>query len=706
MPTVPTVDQIVFAHEPLNISDNLGFGPVAYSCGGPEAVSFWRVAERIVRPPGSSSAGRDSLAFGTAAHQDVIVWRVTAQDNMKRSSLRCHTLFAPSGRLTARLALGLTGRDWSGRRNALDAERGRTLEALDPDALLQEAAEGAELLRSAAAERADTLQHLASWLLFEPGRQLSIAEAECVGDDPAAVLLGLVEILEPLVPGPWTFSTLEYEESGPYRLMVMPSWPVLGRSTHQRLRLHGQEPPADWASEAARLLVARYVESGPQTLGPVSPPGLPWLEMAPEERCRELLSQLRPRIAPGPATNSLEDACLQDSSLQDSERQDSWHADDPGGQEELPPAEQPVPEGDEETTTGSPSGDDLPPLPRGWPVQEAPDTGQESSRAADPSAGDLRRTVTSVQDTDRFAEGNGGTDPAPAPPDSLAGHESFTFPAPPAAPPSPPPFDGPAHDLPFIPAGLPPVSANSAPAVSRAVKGTWGQRRRRRDGAHAGSPRPETPVPGAPRRESGGTEWVSELGDMELVERALRCPDAEVRAIHRELERRTAGWDEATVDEACERAINQGLGLTPPNVGRVTRAYAFSSVLLYGLLVRRAVRRAGPARQWAAFLNAHGTALPRGLKVALQWTVQDYRVSPSLVHPEFFATFGLPLIVRTHGLTDPASAPVRRPRPEPGRSHAAGDSDDSLITAVVVWGLILILMLLFAALFYSGGFWS
>lgn len=745
MHTGPTADQITFVHDPFNIAENRGFGPVAHSCTGPQAVSFWQLAERIVRPPGASAAGRDSLAFATVAGQEVIVWRVTARDGMDRGSLRCHALFAPSGRLAAPVALGLTGREWSRRSGALDADLGRTLDVLDLGELRREAEQGADVLRAQAADHADVLRHLVSWVLYEPGRQLSIAEEECVGDSPRAlVLLGLVEMLERLVPGPWTFSTLEYEESGPYRLMIMPKWPTPGHSTHRRLRLHGQEPPADWALEAARLLVARYAESGTQTLELVGHPALRWSEMTPEERCRELLSLLRPRIGPGPASPPAQDEHLPD---------------DTAGPDERQPAGPPADGGGAETASGAPSPDDVPALPRGWHVREAPDTGQAPTRPAGPPD-DMETTTHEAAAFQPLLpydpyDDDASTGP-PAHPQShhdpghdtrhdtvhgahhessfvtatrrsVLGHESFTAPAEPVAPPS----DGMAEQLPFSPAGLPPSVAPASPAPPRTKKGTWAQRWRRGEGAHAAPQRTEDP-PGAdavrrdeaarphggPRqdgdargegdarragdtpRDGAGAEWASALGDMELVERATRCRTRdEGDALHRELEKRTAHWDEATADAACELAITQGLGLTRTNSGRLRRVSVIHPKQLHQLLVRKPVRRPGPARVWATFLGMHGWALPAELSGLLLTTLQDHMLRPEVVHPAFFTTHGPAAIMRAHGLASPAERPARRRRGEPARAHAVGDSDDRLLAAGMLLGLIAALVFLFVVLF-------
>ncbi|MFJ9736910.1 hypothetical protein [Streptomyces sp. NPDC101166] len=740
MHTGPTADQITFVHDPFNISENRGFGPAAHSCAGSQAVSFWQLAERIVRPPGASAAGRDSLAFATVAGQEVIVWRGTARDGMDRGSLRCHALFAPSGRLTARIALGLTGREWSRRSDALDAGLGRTLDVLDLGELRREAEQGADVLRAEAAEHAGVLRHLVSWVLFEPGRQLSIAEEECLGDSPPTlVLLGLVEMLERLVPGPWSFSTLEYEESGPYRLMIMPKWPTPGHSTHRRLRLHGQEPPADWALEAARLLVARYAESGTQALELVGHPALRRTEMTPEERCRELLSLLRPRIGPAPASPPAQDEHLPD---------------DDAGPDEQPPAGPPDDGGGTETASGAPSPDDVPALPRGWHVREASDTGQGPTRPAGPP--DDGETTTHEHEAVAFQpllpydpyDDDAPTDP-PAHPEShshdsghdtrhdalheahhessfvtatrrsVLGHESFTAPAEPAAPPT----DTMADQLPFSAAGLPPSVAHDSAAPPRARKAAWPPRWLRGEGAHAapqrtGEPRgsddarrgdtarphdgpwQEGDARGAGDARRDGAEWASGLGDMELVERATRCrTQDEAVALRRELEKRTAHWDEATADAACELAIAQGLGMTRTNSGRVRRESAISPARLHRLLVREPVRRPGPARVWATFLGMHGWALPAELSELLLTTLQDHMVRPDMVHPAFFTTHGPSAIMRAHGLAGPAEHPARRRRGEPARAHAAGDSDDRRLAAVMLFVLIATLVVLFVVLF-------
>lgn len=45
------VNQMICAYNPENPSDNRGFGPVAASFGMPQAVSLFKLAERMLRPP-------------------------------------------------------------------------------------------------------------------------------------------------------------------------------------------------------------------------------------------------------------------------------------------------------------------------------------------------------------------------------------------------------------------------------------------------------------------------------------------------------------------------------------------------------------------------------------------------------------------------------------------------------------------------------
>ncbi|MXM65543.1 hypothetical protein GR925_19315 [Streptomyces sp. HUCO-GS316] len=316
------VHQVICAYDPDNPARNTGFGPVASSYRMSEEVSLFKLAEPILRPPGDSATA-DSLAYeGLPSDQDLIVRRVVALDTLFRGNLRSQALISARGQFTPQVALGLDHADWPLGDEVTQVRLGQRLGRIDPGELDRRGRQGAARLReeSRAPALAEALRHLTTWVLTDPERRFSIAASE-VGDNPRAVLLGLVDMLSPLVPGRWTFSTLESVESKSYRLIVMPEWPRPGSHNYGRRRLGGQPAPDGPAHEAASMLVARYQDYGLDGLEALRREQR-WYSMAPTERAETLYSILTvhagmtpykeltagPPVTPSPAEYVIEGA--------------------------------------------------------------------------------------------------------------------------------------------------------------------------------------------------------------------------------------------------------------------------------------------------------------------------------------------------------------------------------------------------------------
>ncbi|MFH8470280.1 hypothetical protein [Streptomyces sp. NPDC017991] len=288
------VHQVICAYDPGNASDNKGFGPVAVSFAMAEALSLFKLAGQIMRPPGDSLTELDSVACAVLpSGQELLVRRIVARDALRRGNVLSQALVGAPGQFCAELGLGLGPDDWPLGENLAAVRLDETLRRVDYADLRRRGDDGAARLRSASRDPAlaEPLRHLVTWVLSEPAQKLSIA-ASLVGDNPRAVLLGLVDILGPLVPGPWSLSTLESVESGPYRLIVMEDWPRTGSPDYGRLRLVGQQPPGGPAHTTASLLVDRYQEHGLDGLTFLSPQARLWQRMQPVERAESLLGAL------------------------------------------------------------------------------------------------------------------------------------------------------------------------------------------------------------------------------------------------------------------------------------------------------------------------------------------------------------------------------------------------------------------------------
>ncbi|MFB7240894.1 hypothetical protein CW362_22050 [Streptomyces populi] len=259
------VDQLVCAYDPDNPSNNMGFGPVASSFSVDRAVALFNDAGPVLRPAGSPA---DSIAYERLpSGQELVVRRVVVLDDLQRGNLFSQALIAPAGQFGAELALGLDHDDWPLGDEVTRVGLNERLDRVDGFLLAHKARQGAERLRDVvrSADHTGVLCDMTAALLAEPSRRLSLTTAQ-VGDRPRAVLLGLVDLLTPLLPDPWFFSTLESAESRSYRVIVLRNWPHEGSPDYGRLRLGGQRTPDSTVRGMAEALVVRYQKYGREGL--------------------------------------------------------------------------------------------------------------------------------------------------------------------------------------------------------------------------------------------------------------------------------------------------------------------------------------------------------------------------------------------------------------------------------------------------------
>ncbi|MEV6194032.1 hypothetical protein AB0M19_16735 [Streptomyces sp. NPDC051920] len=284
------VEQLVCAYDPDNPSKNMGFGPIASSFSMDRAVALFNDAGPVLRPAGSPA---DSIAYERlASGEEVVVRRVVVLDNLQRDNLFSQALIAPAGQFGAELALGLDHDDWPLGDEVTRVRLNERLDRVDGFLLAYKARQGAERLRDVvrSADHTGVLCDVTASLLADPSRRVSLTTAQ-VGDQPRAVLLGLVDLLTPLLPDPWFFSTRESAESHAYRVIVLRNWPHEGSPDYGRLRLGGQRSPASTARDMAEQLVGRYQKYGREGLDLLKS-RQDWHGMDPDRRVRTLWTML------------------------------------------------------------------------------------------------------------------------------------------------------------------------------------------------------------------------------------------------------------------------------------------------------------------------------------------------------------------------------------------------------------------------------
>ncbi|WP_432097866.1 hypothetical protein [Streptomyces sp. WAC 04229] len=340
------VDQIVCDYDPANLAGTTGFGPLAASCPETEALSLYNVADTVMRPPPGRSAG-DSLTYRQLASGDeLIVRRVPAVDSLKRGGVRSHALVGRAGQFTAEAALGLPDAAWPLADTMHQVEVGDPLPRVDWRAVQRAAVAGAERIRVQAREDAvvmELLRRLTTWFLTVPAMRASMP-ASLFPEDPRPVLLGLVDLLGPLLPGPWTFSTLETIEADEPRLILMPEPPAAGSPEYGRERLWGQPAPDGPAHDAAAALVDHYRAYGREALRTLHPGPVPWQQMQPDQRATSLLGALAVQVpaAAGPAlppSGSQAAAVADETNAASGTSEQVSEADHGGAEGDGPPAE-------------------------------------------------------------------------------------------------------------------------------------------------------------------------------------------------------------------------------------------------------------------------------------------------------------------------------------------------------------------------------
>lgn len=291
------VHQLICAFDLENSGKTGGFGPIAVSRLDNETISYARVVDPLLRPSGSTGLDGNALAYALdrRGENELLVRRFPVTDTLGRHNVLSHALYCAPGTLGPVVALGLDRAGWPDTDGRLAEERAgagslRQLAPLDPAALRELGHEGARALRdeSRSQQVRSVLIRLVGSLLAEPDQSLSVLESMLPGGS-RAVLLGVLDVLRPLVPGRWTFSTAEVKESDAHQLIVMPSYSVTGFG---RLRLLADQPAAEGdAFGLAAVLVDRYQAVGMLGLAPVHQNSTRWLAMDRVRRVRLMLEE-------------------------------------------------------------------------------------------------------------------------------------------------------------------------------------------------------------------------------------------------------------------------------------------------------------------------------------------------------------------------------------------------------------------------------
>jgi hypothetical protein len=266
------LDQIVFAWAEENLLRREDFGPVATSLERAregELLFGWdyRLAARAdVRGSGGERPLR-SMCYWADGESAAVLYRMasTAGSSGSRPGTRTRALVGASHDLTPRRALALHDRFWLGSPR-IDADpawerRGFGLPRVRLDELTDEIETGVQDLDRAARRCPAELSRLVAAALRAPTQPYSVVGAQA---DVYALLWGMLDVLDKVLDGPWTFSTYETSHEGERmpRVVFLPHWPMSSFREVDREPVDLADTSEDDCSKAADLLVDVYTERG------------------------------------------------------------------------------------------------------------------------------------------------------------------------------------------------------------------------------------------------------------------------------------------------------------------------------------------------------------------------------------------------------------------------------------------------------------
>ncbi|MFF3274779.1 hypothetical protein ACFYWU_28200 [Streptomyces chrestomyceticus] len=268
------VHQIVFRWDADLAVGGAGVGPVAWSGNRDGLGPIYRKVATLLSVPGDGareSLARVELRGERGAESSVLlIRRIPGQDHGGRPTTCSHALLGSPSVLTPGRCLGLHTWRWEGSGIDLLAVEGRSLECVPAQALRAATERAAPELTERAGQFEAELTAVLAGRLREPRQRLSVLN-RTGGDAPVHVLWALRNLAGRALPG-WSFATHDTRDSGPFRYVFVPSWPVSATQDQQVTRLDPARPSrgdgrdgrppdhGDPAGEAAARLVEHYME--------------------------------------------------------------------------------------------------------------------------------------------------------------------------------------------------------------------------------------------------------------------------------------------------------------------------------------------------------------------------------------------------------------------------------------------------------------
>ncbi|MFI1384670.1 hypothetical protein [Embleya sp. NPDC020886] len=263
--------QIVYRWDPDGLVGRRGIVPVATSLGRDELFGWHsrtRLAEAVTMDYGDPACPASSVCLLDTPLGVALVRRAfTADARRQRLNNSAHVLVGPRDSIAPFDAIAWGSLEASAP-GALDPDRvpaGYGLRPLADERL----AEAFELAAGGLHERArrlgDPLEVFTAAVLRRPRARVALLPASA--EDGTALLWGLQHLLTALLPGPWTFSTFEIDDTAPDpkgapRFVTLPRTPAAGPGTRVRVDLTGRDEPFDTHRELARRMVKHYVGEG------------------------------------------------------------------------------------------------------------------------------------------------------------------------------------------------------------------------------------------------------------------------------------------------------------------------------------------------------------------------------------------------------------------------------------------------------------
>ncbi|MFF7248252.1 hypothetical protein ACFZBU_30575 [Embleya sp. NPDC008237] len=263
--------QIVYRWDPDGLLGRRGIVPVATSLSRDELFGWHtrtRLADAVTMDYGDPACPASSVCLLDTPLGVALVRRAfTADARRQRLNNSAHVLVGPRDSIAPfdAIAWGALEARAPG---ALDPDRTPAGYGLQPlaDERLAEAFElAAGDLHERARRLGDPLEVFTAAVLRGPRAKVALLPA--TAEDATALLWGLQHLLTALLPGPWTFSTFEVDDTAPDpqgapRFVTLPRVPGAGPGTRVRVDLTGRDEPFDAHRELARRMVKYYVGEG------------------------------------------------------------------------------------------------------------------------------------------------------------------------------------------------------------------------------------------------------------------------------------------------------------------------------------------------------------------------------------------------------------------------------------------------------------